>query len=174
MTARRRTNEFLRRSARNGELGSPLDCQPRLSAVPALPKPAYRRIGRRADAPVSGTALHAARITRPLNRVHQWIQCRAHDFAQMPPPLFSRLHDRLRFSQSNNAASSYTVPLACVSKKSAPACRNLATAAVVARFCALRLTGERPSRAACERAIVRTPAETNPAEAEPHGYAVDL
>lgn len=71
------------------------------------PQTAHRQAQGRANSSMADTALHAARIIRPLDRVHRRVETRANQIAQMLPPAVFRSHRRLlNFSPSTPSSRS--------------------------------------------------------------------
>ena len=82
---------------------------------------------------MTDTALHAPRIVRPLDRIHDGIEARIHEITEMTTPTFFRFHDRSDASpiHSHNADRRQAVPDAFVWKISARMCCRLATAQAI-------------------------------------------
>src|SRR5262245_33692019 len=81
-----------------------------------------------------GTPLHAARIVRPLHCVHDRVETRSHQVAQMPSPTIFALHARSDCHVDNSTLTGKTQFLFLRSVISTLYCRHLATDAAIRLF----------------------------------------
>jgi hypothetical protein len=133
--ARARPTELLSRSDANERRTRALFPAARGRRSPQLTH-SDLRAGERSDAAMTITALHASRIVRPLDRIHDRIETRIHDIAQMTTPTLFGSHDRSDASliHSHNADRRQAVPDAFVQKRSARMCCCLATRSAGSAF----------------------------------------
>jgi hypothetical protein len=80
------------------------------------------------------TALHAAWIVRPLHRVHDRVETRSHQVAQMPSPTIFALHACSAYHVDNSTLIGKTQFLFLRSVISTLYCRHLATDAAIRLF----------------------------------------